>query len=93
MKATAAKRKSPTAPANPAIPYHRNPSADAETVDVWMHARPGSQMLNRNVDAEALMFGCIARTGSEMLNRKPGSEMPNRKVDAERCAFPQRDAI
>ena len=36
LKATAAKRKSATAPANPAIPYHRNLRVDAETVDAWM---------------------------------------------------------
>ena len=83
MKATAAKRKSPTAPANPAIPYHRNPSADAETVNVWMHAKPGSEMLNRKVDAEAVDVWMYARPGSEMLDRK---------VDAERCVLPQHDA-
>ena len=47
-------------------PFHTagTPSADAETVDVWMHARPGSEMLNRKVDADAV------DVGSEMLKRK-----------------------
>ena len=58
LKATAAKRKSP--PANPAMPNHPNPTADA---DVWMHARPGSEMLNRKVDAEAVDVWMYCQNG------------------------------
>ena len=43
-------------PENPVSPHHRNPSVDAETADLWMHARPGSEMLNPSVELKNVYF-------------------------------------